>query len=613
MDIKHEQVNQLYNYSPTAIFGNVFIAVIVIYILFGNVPNIDLIIWSFMIFANMGLRIVNFYQYKSSNQFSNPSCDVNKWLRFHQLGVFFTGLLWGGSVYFADYFQLVDFRLMITAIGFALAGGATFTLGVVFSSYIAFTIPMLSIISISMFLSEIPTHFESGILILLGIGFAISTAYRYSKNSYEILLRNHEISEANNKILQQSESLEVKVKERSEELLIARDEAVKANKAKSEFLANISHELRTPLNAILGFSELLTKDNDLSEDQKKKLVIINSSGGHLLSLINDVLDISKIEAGKVELEFEDCDLRKLLQEIGDMFKFRAEELQLDFELDLATNLVNFVKTDTSKLRQILINLLDNALKFTRQGGFSLRARTLVEYDSNRNILLIIEVQDSGPGIPVSEIEVIFDPFIQSKQHKCETKGTGLGLAICQSFVKMLEGSLKVFSEVDKGTLFTLEIPLHKVDAPKSINSHISQKETDFILCRKHNRRVLIVEDCLENRLLLNNLLTHIEVNVKEAENGEQAVKLFQQWQPHFIWMDMRMPVMDGYQATRRIRALPGGDKVIIIAVTANAISDAQHEIIAAGCDDVLHKPYRANEIFDTMIQYLGIEYVNYVH
>jgi len=610
MGIKHEQVNQLYNYSPTAIFGNVFIAAIVTYILFGNVPDTGLFIWAFLIFTNMCLRVINFYQYKSTNQFSNPNCDVNKWLRFHQLGVLITGVLWGGSVYFADYFQLVDFRLMITAIGFALAGGATFTLGVVFSSYIAFTIPMLSIISISMFMSDTPTHFESAILILLGIGFAVSTAYRYSKNSYEILLRNHEISEANNKILQQAGSLELKVKEKSEELLIARDEAVKANKAKSEFLANISHELRTPLNAILGFSELLAKDTGLSEEQKEKLVIINSSGGHLLSLINDVLDISKIESGKVELGFEIFNLHKLLQEIGDMFKLPAKNAQLHFEVDLASNLMFFVKADANKLRQILINLLDNALKFTRQGGFSLRARTLAVNDSSRNLSLIIEVQDSGHGIPVSEIALIFDPFVQSKQYKCETKGTGLGLAISQSFVKMMKGSLKVVSEVDKGTLFTLEIPLRMVDTPKLKSFDNNQIETGFRLSEKLNRRVLVVEDCLENRQLLNHILTHTAVKVKEAENGEQAVTLFQQWQPHFIWMDMRMPVMDGYEAIRRIRALPGGEKVMIIAVTANANSDEQNEILAAGCDAVLHKPYRASEIFNTMEKYLGIKYVD---
>jgi signal transduction histidine kinase/CheY-like chemotaxis protein len=398
---------------------------------------------------------------------------------------------------------------------------------------------------------------------------------------------------------------EVATRVRTEMVLkVAKESAEKANRAKSIFLANMSHELRTPLNAILGFSEMLGRDPDNTPSQLEKLTIINRSGGHLLGMINDVLDLSKIEAGHIELEPEPGDLQHLLHDIGDMFRLRAETKALEFNQQLQSDLPAYLLLDVGKLRQVLINLLGNAIKFTDAGNVTLRvnAKSL----SDGNWCVRFEIEDTGAGIPADKVDTIFEPFVQSGHSPARQQGTGLGLAISQKFIQLMGGEITVESTPNKGSLFHFEIPAEATDEAPTTQT---EQRVVGLATNEPEWRILVVEDEADNRLLLRSLLEAVGFSVREAVNGEEAIQQFQDWQPQLIWMDMRMPVMDGYEATRHIRQLPDGKQVKILALTASAYQEQEQRILAAGCEAVLHKPYNETEIFSAMAEHLGLHYI----
>ncbi len=393
-----------------------------------------------------------------------------------------------------------------------------------------------------------------------------------------------------------------------EQLKEAKELAESANQAKSLFLANMSHELRTPLNAILGFSSILGRDSAVTPDQKKKLSVINSSGEHLLSMINDILDLSKIEAGRIKLEDNPFDLLTLLKEIGAIIKSRAEEKGLSFTLETEALGFHYVSTDAVKLRQILLNLLGNAVKFTNEGGLTLRAATELIPDTPERCQLLIEVEDTGPGIDPDMQEHIFDPFVQQQRFTAQA-GTGLGLSICKTFAEVMDGSIEVESEAGKGALFRVRLPAGIVEAA-AVKTPVEIKPRILGLAPGQKiPRILIADDHPENLLLMKTLLEGADFSVFEAENGKEALEAFEKETPDFIWMDMRMPIMDGYEAVRQIRRRPGGDKLPIVAITASAFRNQRPDILATGCDDMVFKPFKEHEIFETMARFLGIEYV----
>lgn len=387
----------------------------------------------------------------------------------------------------------------------------------------------------------------------------------------------------------------------------ARDQAEIANSTKSTFLAHMSHEFRTPLNAVLGFSRLLSRNESIPAEERAKLELINRSGQHLLTMINDVLDFSKIEAGKETLQLEAFKLRGALEDATEIARVRAMAKDISYVVELDDVADCVVESDRAKLCQVLINLLGNAVKFTDEGGVALRARTIGA--SGDEFELQVEVEDSGPGIPDSQLAEIFEPFVQTGASQAMTKGTGLGLAISKTFVEMLGGTLDVETKLGKGSRFRLILPL-RISAIEAVD-----KRSEFELLPtalapgQTDWRILIVDDDETNRLLLGSQLGRVGLETREATNGAEGVQIFKEWSPHFIWMDIRMPVMDGYEATRTIRKLPHGKDVEIVAITASVFHDQLNNIIEAGCDEIVHKPYREHEIFDTLSRRLDMKFV----
>ncbi|MBD1909839.1 GAF domain-containing protein [Leptolyngbya sp. FACHB-16] len=428
--------------------------------------------------------------------------------------------------------------------------------------------------------------------------------------------------------VQQAE-LFAQIQEQAKELRYAKDIADAANRAKSEFLANMSHELRTPLNAILGFTQLMQRDTTLSSDHHRSVKIVNQSGEHLLGLINDVLEMSKIEAGQVTLHETECDFYQLLNNLEDMLRLKAQSkgLQLVFTYDADIPL--YIKIDKNKLRQVLINLLGNAIKFTEQGCVALRV-SRVRYPSTspqRHGTLLFEVEDTGYGIGADELGDLFQAFKQTHTGRQSQEGTGLGLRISKQFVQLMGGNITVRSEPGRGSCFAFSIPATFLEAaPELPEFHPLPRGIVRLAPHCITHRILIAEDNVNNRLLLRQLLTELGFEVQEAENGQGAIALWRQWQPDLIFMDMHMPILNGYKATRQIRAEersrlserephePSSERFVprtkIVALTASAFTEQRQESLTAGCDDFVSKPFQHAELLNILARHLDIQYVH---
>ncbi|MBK7002057.1 MAG: response regulator [Rhodoferax sp.] len=406
-------------------------------------------------------------------------------------------------------------------------------------------------------------------------------------------------------IMKLNADLEQRVFERTLELGVAKDAAESANRAKSAFLANMSHELRTPMNAILGFAQLLQHDGSLGEDSRKKIATINRAGLHLLALINEVLEISRIESGRSSVRVAAFDLGEMLNELEDMMRLRVEDKWLAFAVKRSGPLPSWVLGDVHHLKQILINLIANAAKYTEQGHIHLH----VKPDSTGDGHIVFEVEDTGPGIAEADQERIFHAFYQTEIGMTKGDGTGLGLTISRQYARLMDGELTVTSQPGQGCVFTLRLPLTGTDA---LVSAPSLQRAPIIALESGTQdtvpRLLVVDDTADNRELVYEMLTRVGFLVQAVENGLQALAAFTTWQPQLILMDMRMPVMDGYEATRKIRALPGGKDVRIVALTANAFEEDRAAILAAGCDEMLKKPVLEADLYGLLGTSLGTRY-----
>lgn len=432
------------------------------------------------------------------------------------------------------------------------------------------------------------------------LSMAVSLSNRFSRVYTEIDELNQDLE---NKVAERTNDLKEtvgKLQTSEQQALKAREEAIEANQAKSLFLANMSHELRTPLNAILGFVQLMKRNRRLDDESRENLDIISRSGEHLLSLINDVLSISKIEAGHASLRSDAFDLQRMLASIEKTFHLRAEHKGLEFVFDADASIERFVVGDELKLRQILINLLGNAIKFTHQGRITLKVR----WNDGR---ARFEVEDTGVGIDPDERDRLFEPFTQTQSGKTSREGTGLGLAISRNFARLMHGDITVASAPNRGSTFVVDVALSETER---VRVKSAPRVALQLASGQPECRILVVDDVLENRRLLVRLLEAVGFVVRSAANGREAVAVWREWRPAFVWMDVRMPEMNGMEATMAIRELETPDDVrtFIVALTASAFEQDRDVMIDAGCDDFVVKPFQEAELFEKMAELLGVQF-----
>jgi CheY-like chemotaxis protein/anti-sigma regulatory factor (Ser/Thr protein kinase) len=369
----------------------------------------------------------------------------------------------------------------------------------------------------------------------------------------------------------------------------------------------MSHEIRTPMTAILGFSQLMQRDPAATPQQLKQLDVINRSGEHLLTIINDILEISKIEAGRTTLNPTTFDLHALVNDLETMFRVHTDAKKLHLIVEHSSDLPRYVVADEAKLRQVLSNLLGNAVKFTQTGGIALRVRT--SPGKGAGLRLVVEVEDTGQGISEKDIAGLFQRFEQTESGQKVRAGTGLGLAISRGFARLLGGDITVSSREGKGSIFHVEIGVSAGDVAGVAKKAEDSRRVVGVEPGHPKYRVLIADDSKDNRDLLAQMLGSIGFELRQANDGEEAIREFEAWRPDIILMDLRMPVIDGREATRRIKSGPRGKETSVIVLTASSFEDGRQDMIAAGADGYIRKPFRESELFEAIARCLSIKYV----
>jgi CheY-like chemotaxis protein/two-component sensor histidine kinase len=400
------------------------------------------------------------------------------------------------------------------------------------------------------------------------------------------------------------------------------EQAEAANRARSAFLANMSHELRSPLNSILGIAQLMERDHEFPAKQRELLEILNRSGQQLFELIDDVLEMSRVEAGQAATVSKTFDLHRFLEDLEEMMGTRAAKKGLGLTLERDSRLPKYIQTDGPKLRQILINLLGNAIKFTEKGRVTLRVNFKEGMDKApgnegaSRVRLGFEVEDTGIGMPQEDMEKIFKPFVQLNPAQGPDAGAGLGLAISQRFAALLGGEITVRSQVGRGTTFQFDLGVEAAEET-DIPAEQVRRQVVGLESGQPDYCLLIVDDIWESRLLLRQLLEPVGFRVVEAASGQEAIDLYQKDRPHLIWMDIRMPGMDGYEAARRIREAERekrdedskGIHIPIIGLTAGVMEDTGSYPFSKVFDDWVYKPFREAEVFDKLEKHLGVQFV----
>lgn len=395
-------------------------------------------------------------------------------------------------------------------------------------------------------------------------------------------------------------------KKRIEAALIkAKQESEAANKAKSVFLSNMSHEIRTPLNAIIGFSQLMKRDMNLSSQQKEYNTAIIRAGEHLLELINEILELSKIEAGRIVLNPTSIDLHAMCDDIYMMFRERANDKHLQLLFENSEDLPRYVMVDEGKLRQLFVNIIGNAIKFTDEGGVAIRTQAISSEEGKS--YLIVEVQDSGPGISEEEIGKLFRHFEQTSTGVKKGTGTGLGLALSRELALLMGGDITVSSKVGEGSIFTF-----KIEFTAGNESEIEKPDTKRVIGiadKSKSYTILVVDDKKENLQVAVNLLELVGFSTEEAVDGKEAIEKVIASKPDLILMDMRMPVMDGYEATRIIKTMDDYKDIPIVALTASTFEDERKRIEALKMQGYIRKPFRESDLFNTIGKTLNIKYI----
>jgi PAS domain S-box-containing protein len=418
---------------------------------------------------------------------------------------------------------------------------------------------------------------------------------------------NNRVEQMEAEIFRNSQQLQAanqQLHDANEQLLEAKADADAANRAKSTFLSTMSHEIRTPMNAILGYAQLMSRDPNLSADAKANLAIIGRSGEHLLGLINDILDMSKIEAGRIELNPATFNLPRLLDDLASMFRLRAEAKALRFEMVVDGESAPYVLADEGKIRQALINLLGNAIKFTRHG--QIRMHVTLRRKSDQ-LWMSAHVEDTGSGLTDDEQKKLFEPFTQTSRGVNSQEGTGLGLAISRKYARLMGGDITVSSQQGQGSTFRFEIPIEPGDAGVAVRRKAHPRVV-ALRAGQESPKILVVDDHVENRDWLMKLLSAIGFSVESADNGQAAIRTWESWNPRLILMDVHMPVMDGLEATRRIKADPRGKETAIVVLTASALDEDRRAVAQTGADDFIAKPCREEDLLEKIRALLDLTY-----
>ena len=418
------------------------------------------------------------------------------------------------------------------------------------------------------------------------------------RQTQRVLLDNiQKLKEVNKNLESKNSELE----QLNQEITKAKEELDEANRAKSMFLASMSHELRTPLTAIIGFSQILENDKNLNSTQRYYISIMHQSGSHLLSMINDVLDLSKIEAGQLDISERPFNLHILLTELQTMFSVLTNERDIDFQMEIHPDLPLGIESDDNKIKQILINLLSNAVKFTNNGSVK-----LIAAPGSTSNHLVFRVQDTGIGIPEDKLNEIFAPFKQIRNH--EAKGTGLGLSISQKLATLLAGTIRVESTLNEGSTFSFEFPYTPVD-----EDLVPHKESTFSrnitgIRGDKSWHILVVDDDDNNRILLDSMLGNVGFKITEATNGMECLEVLHTTPVDLVLLDLAMPVMDGHQTIQKIRQDDDLKQMPVIVITAGVMKNQVKMLIEEGFDDCITKPFNYGDFFQKLSEALDIEY-----
>lgn len=404
----------------------------------------------------------------------------------------------------------------------------------------------------------------------------------------------------------------------NQELEQARQAAERVSQLKSDFLVRISHELRTPLNAMLGYSQRLRQLPDLKPIMQEGLDVIAQSGNHLMTLVSDVLEAAAIETGQLPLKPVSFDLPSMVQSLEDMFQLQAESKGLAIIWEQVSDLPRYITGDQQKIQQVLINLLSNAIKFTPSGQVTVQVECQFlpvlainlppVQDNSGGIWLTVKVKDTGVGIASDELDVVWQPFVQAEAGRQSHEGIGLGLSISYQMVELMGGQMQINSQLGQGTIVQFTIPV-KLAQMASLEEWSRFPTYICQLAEPSEHRLLVVDDRWTNRRLMVRLLIDWGFTVQEAENGREALEIWKRWQPHLIWMDLRMPRMDGYEATKRIKTSPQGISTVIIAMTASTFEQERAIILGSGFDGFIQKPFHEAILRDHLTRHLGVQFI----